>query len=88
VLVSGATVAGSILSPGVHLHSWATVTNAVLMDGVQVHRHAPVHRAVIDKNVVIGERARIGVDHEEDRARGLTVTETGITVVPKGTIVT
>jgi glucose-1-phosphate adenylyltransferase len=88
VLVSGATVAGSILSPGVHLHSWATVTNAVLMDGVQVHRHAQVHRAVIDKNVVIGERARVGVDHEEDRARGLTVTETGITVVPKGTILT
>ncbi|QAY70800.1 glucose-1-phosphate adenylyltransferase [Xylanimonas protaetiae] len=88
VLVSGATVAGSILSPGVHLHSWATVTNAVLMDGVQVHRHAQVHRAVIDKNVVIGERARVGVDHEEDRARGFTVTETGITVVPKGTIVT
>ncbi|ACZ30451.1 glucose-1-phosphate adenylyltransferase [Xylanimonas cellulosilytica DSM 15894] len=88
VLVSGATVAGSILSPGVHLHSWATVTNAVLMDDVQVHRHAQVHRAVIDKNVVIGERARIGVDHEEDRARGFTVTESGITVVPKGTIVT
>ncbi|MCL1870637.1 MAG: glucose-1-phosphate adenylyltransferase [Promicromonosporaceae bacterium] len=88
VLVSGATVAGSILSPGVYLHSWATVTNAVLMDDVQVHRHAQVHRAVIDKNVVVGERARIGVDHEEDRARGFTVTESGITVVPKGTIVT
>ncbi len=88
VLVSGATVAGSILSPGVHLHSWATVTNSVIMDNVQVHRHAQVHRAVIDKNVVIGERARIGVDHEEDRARGFTVTESGLTVVPKGTIVT
>ncbi|PZR52517.1 glucose-1-phosphate adenylyltransferase [Xylanimonas oleitrophica] len=87
VLVSGATVAGSILSPGVHLHSWATVTDAVLMDGVQVHRHAQVHRAVVDKNVVVGERARIGVDHEEDLARGFTVTESGITVVPKGTIV-
>ena len=88
VLVSGATVAGSSLSPGVHLHSWATVTNSVIMDNVQVHRHAQVHRAVIDKNVVIGERARIGVDHEEDRARGFTVTESGLTVVPKGTIVT
>jgi len=88
VLVSGATVAGSILSPGVHLHSWATVTNSVLMDDVQVHRHAQIHRAVIDKNVVIGERARVGVDAEEDRARGFTVTESGLTVVPKGTIVT
>ncbi|PFG42963.1 glucose-1-phosphate adenylyltransferase [Isoptericola jiangsuensis] len=85
VLVSGATVAGSILSPGVHLHSWATVTDSVIMDDVQVHRHAQVHRAILDKFVVVDERARIGVDHEEDRARGFTVTESGITVVPKGT---
>jgi glucose-1-phosphate adenylyltransferase len=84
VLVSGATVAGSILSPGVHLHSWATVTDSVIMDDVQVHRHAQVHRAILDKFVVVDERARIGVDHEEDRARGFTVTDSGITVVPKG----
>jgi len=88
VLVSGATVAGSILSPGVHLHSWSTVTNSIVMDDVQIYRHAQVHRAVIDKNVIVGERARIGVDLEEDLARGFTVTETGLTVVPKGTIVT
>ena len=88
VLVSGATIAGSILSPGVHLHSWSTVTNSVVMDDVQIHRHAQVHRAVIDKNVIISERARVGVDLEEDVARGFTVTESGLTVVPKGTVVT
>jgi len=88
VLVSGATVAGSILSPGVRMHSWATATDSVLFDGVQVNRHAQIHRAVLDKYVVVGERARIGVDPEEDLARGFTVTETGLTVVPKGTIVT
>jgi glucose-1-phosphate adenylyltransferase len=87
VLVSGATVAGSILSPGVHLHSWATVSDAVLFDDVQVHRHAQIHRAILDKNVVVGERARVGIDHDEDLARGFTVTESGITVVPKGTVV-
>ena len=87
VLVSGASVAGSILSPGVHLHSWATVTESVVMDNVQVHRHARVHRAIIDKNVVVGPRATIGLDHEEDRARGFYVSESGIVVVPKGTIV-
>ena len=45
-----------------------------------------VHRAILDKFVVVDERARIGVDHEEDRARGFTVTESGITVVGKGTV--
>ena len=87
VLISGATVVGSVLSPGVHLHSWAAVSDSVLLDDVKVHRHAQVHRAIIDKNVTIKERARVGLNAEEDRARGFTVTESGITVVPKGSIV-
>jgi glucose-1-phosphate adenylyltransferase len=87
VLISGATVVGSVLSPGVHLHSWAAVSDSVLLDDVKVHRHAQVHRAIIDKNVVIMERARVGLNAEEDRARGFTVTDSGITVVPKGSIV-
>ena len=87
VIVSGATVSGSVLSPGVYLHSWAAVSDSVLLDGVKVHRHAQVHRAILDKNVIVPARARIGLDPEHDRARGFTVTDTGITVVPKGTVV-
>lgn len=87
VLVSGATVSGSILSPWVYLHSWAQVTDSVLMDNVVVNRYAQVHRAILDKNVVVPERARVGLDREHDIARGFTVTDSGITVVPKGTVV-
>jgi glucose-1-phosphate adenylyltransferase len=87
VLVSGATVSGSVLSPWVHLHSWSQVTDSVLLDGVQVHRYAQVHRAILDKNVVVAENVQIGLDLEHDLARGFTVTESGITVVPKGTVV-
>ncbi|GAA1869096.1 glucose-1-phosphate adenylyltransferase [Myceligenerans crystallogenes] len=87
VLISGAQAAGSVLSPGTHLHSWSSVGGSVLMDGVQVQRYAQVHRAILDKNVIVGERARIGVDPEEDRRRGFTVTESGLTVVPKGSVV-
>jgi glucose-1-phosphate adenylyltransferase len=87
VLISGATASGSILSPGVRLHSWSTVTDSVLMDGVHVDRHAQVHRAILDKNVFVDKGVRIGLDHEHDRARGFTVTESGLTVVPKNAIV-
>lgn len=87
VIVSGAGVSGSVLSPGVVLHSWSAVSDSVLMDGVQVHRHAQVHRAILDKNVIVPERARVGLDLKHDIERGFTVTDSGITVVPKGTIV-
>lgn len=86
VVISGATVSRSVLSPGVRMHSWSQVTDSVLMDDVIVNRHAQVHRSILDKNVVVPARARIGLDRELDLARGFTVTESGITVVPKGTI--
>ena len=87
VIVSGATVSGSVLSPGVYLHSWASVSDSVVLDNAVVGRHAQVHRAILDKNVVVQERARVGIDPEHDRARGFTVSEGGVTVVPKGTVV-
>jgi glucose-1-phosphate adenylyltransferase len=77
-------VEGSILSPWVTVHSWAQVTGSVLMDNVTVGRNAIVRNAILDKNVVVPENARVGVDPEEDRARGFVVSEGGITVVGKG----
>ncbi len=86
-VVSGATVENSVLSPGCYVHSWSSVSDSVLLDHVEVGRHAVVRRAIIDKNVVIPEGVRIGMDPEEDRARGLTVTDSGIVVIGKGQVV-
>jgi glucose-1-phosphate adenylyltransferase len=84
VIVSGATARRSILSPGVRLHSRAEVDSSVLMHGVDIGQGAVVRNAILDKNVVVWPGARIGVDPEEDRARGFTVTAGGIVVLGKG----
>ncbi|HEY3497745.1 MAG TPA: glucose-1-phosphate adenylyltransferase [Polyangiaceae bacterium] len=87
VIVSGGTVRRSVLSPGVSVHSRAIVEDSVLLDGVDVGRDAVVRRAIIDKNVVIPRGARIGVDPEEDRARGFTLSDNGVVVLGKGDVV-
>jgi len=83
-VVSGSFVESSVLSPNVNVRSWSTVSESVLMDGVDIGRHAVVRRAILDKNVVVPEGARIGMDPQADRERGFVVTESGITVVGKG----
>jgi glucose-1-phosphate adenylyltransferase len=87
VIVSGGLVRGSVLSPGVRVNSWATVDRAVLLHNVVVGRHAEIRNAIVDKNVIVPEGAKIGVDKEHDRARGFLVSAGGITVVGKGQVV-
>jgi glucose-1-phosphate adenylyltransferase len=84
VIVSGGSVRKSILSPGVRVHSRADVDASVLMHGVDIGQGAVVRNAILDKNVVVWPGARVGVDLEEDRARGFTVTDSGIVVLGKG----
>jgi glucose-1-phosphate adenylyltransferase len=86
VVISGAMARRSVLSPGVHLHSFAEVEDSILMHGVDVGRGAIVRRAIIDKNVRIFPGAQIGVDPEADRER-FTISPGGVVVVPKGAIV-
>ncbi|HEU5116462.1 MAG TPA: glucose-1-phosphate adenylyltransferase, partial [Isosphaeraceae bacterium] len=71
------------LSPGVRIHSYALVEDSILFDGVEVGRHARVRRAIVDKDVKIPPAFEVGWDRDLDRARGLTVTDEGLTVVPK-----
>ena len=87
VVVSGASVSSSVLSPGVRVNSWSTVSDSVLMDDVIVGRHCQIHRAIIDKSVVVPPRTQIGLDAEKDRARGWVVSDSGITVIGKGTVI-
>lgn len=84
VVVSGAQVNHSVVSPKVRVHSYATIADSVLLDDVEVGRYAVIRRAIIDKGVYVPEYCRIGVDHEHDRARGFYVTEGGITIIGKG----
>ncbi|MGG7463251.1 MULTISPECIES: glucose-1-phosphate adenylyltransferase [unclassified Plantibacter] len=83
-LISGAHIERSVLGPWALLESGSHVVDSVIFDKVRIEPDAYVQRAILDKDVVVTAGARVGVDHDRDRARGFTVTESGLTVVGKG----
>ncbi len=83
VVIAGAKVRSSILSPGVRIGGGALVEDSILLDDVVVGEGAKVSRAVLDKNVVVPPKARIGHDPDRDSAH-YTVSESGVVVLAKG----
>jgi glucose-1-phosphate adenylyltransferase len=84
-IISGGIVDHSILSPNVIVERDAVVENSVIFDDVYIEPGARLRKAIVDKECRIRTGASIGSDHESDKARGCTVLDSGIVVVPKGT---
>ena len=87
-VLSGAHVERSVLGPWTSIESGAMVVDAIVFERVKIGPNAVVRKAILDKDVVIDAGAEIGVDAEADRAKGFTVTDSGITIVGKGVHVT
>lgn len=97
VIISGATVKNSILSPGVYIHSYSYLENCVLMGGsleggeiseTAIGRHCRIRNAIIDKNATISGGTVLGYDRADDERRGLKTQSIGntdayVVVVPK-----
>jgi glucose-1-phosphate adenylyltransferase len=86
-IVSGATVDSSVIGTHTMVYDGAAVQRSVLLDNVTVGRGAVIRNAILDKNVVVPDGCLIGVDHADDRRRGFTVSEGGVTVLGKGHVV-
>ena len=82
-IVSGANISRCVLSPKVKINSYSQVYDSILMEDVEVGRYCEIRKAIIDKNVYIPSNTKIGVNREDDIARGFCISEGGITIVPK-----
>ena len=81
-VVYGGTVRHSILSHQVQVDENAFVEDSILFDRVYVGVGAQLKRCIVDKHVRIPPGERIGFDPIADAER-FTISESGITVVPK-----
>lgn len=82
-VISGGLVTNSILFSRIQVDEHATVDGSILFDGVHIGAGSQLRRCIVDKDVQIPPGQRIGFDSAADAAR-FTVSESGITVVPKG----
>jgi len=82
-ITSGGTVRSSIIGPRCKIHSFSLVEDSILFDNVDIGRYAKIRKAIIGENVKIKEGVEIGYNHDADRSKGYTVTESGIVVVTK-----
>jgi len=87
-VLSGAHVERSVLGPWTNVESGAAVIDSIVFERSSIGANATVRKAILDKDVVIAAGASVGVDHDADRAKGFTVTDSGITIVGKGVHVT
>lgn len=83
-ILSGGKVVKSIISQSVRINSYAEVRDSILFSGVTVHRSAKIRNAIIDKNVQVPAEMTIGYDPERDAANHLTISDSGLVIVPKG----
>ena len=81
-IVSGSHVERSIISPRVFIDHDAHVTDSIIMEGVHIGAGARLNRCIVDKNVVIPNFERIGLDRAADAVR-YTVSDNGIVVIEK-----
>jgi len=86
-IISGGTIFGSILSPGVIVERDARVEQSVIFDNVVIEPGASVKRAILDKESRIRAGTSIGFDRETDQKKGCTISDNGIVVVPKGMVI-
>ncbi|MGI8808492.1 MAG: glucose-1-phosphate adenylyltransferase [Acidimicrobiales bacterium] len=81
--ITGATVEGSVISPGVEIKADATVERSVLMHNVVIGAGAVVRNAILDKNVEVPPGTTIGVDPDADRRR-FALSDNGVVIIGKG----
>jgi glucose-1-phosphate adenylyltransferase len=84
-IVSGAHVERSIVGPSAYIDHDAHVTDSIIFPDVTIAAGARLHRCIVDKNVVIPEWARIGLDPEGDREH-FAVSDEGVVVIEKGRV--
>ena len=80
-IISGASIKKSLIFSNCKIHSYSRIVDSLILPECEVLDGCTIIGAIIDRGCVIPEGTEIGVNHDEDRARGFRVTKGGRTLV-------
>jgi len=80
-IISGASIKRSLIFSNCKIHSYTSIVDSLILPECEVLDGCTIRGAIIDRGCVIPEGMQIGVDLDEDRARGFRITEAGHTLV-------
>jgi glucose-1-phosphate adenylyltransferase len=83
-IISGADISKSLIFSNCKIHSYTSIVESLILPECEILDGCTINKAIIDRGCVIPEGTQIGVNHDDDRARGFRVTEGGVTLVTPG----
>ncbi len=86
-IVSSSTLDRVMLGYDSFVHPECQIEDSLVLSGADIGEGARLRRVLMDKNCTIEAGTEIGFDPESDRQRFPFVSESGIVVLPKGTVV-
>ena len=85
--VSGQRLFEVLLGYDCFVHTGSVIEESVILSGCDIGAKARLRNVLLDKNCQIEPGAEVGIDPEVDAERFPFITDSGIVVVPKGTLV-
>jgi glucose-1-phosphate adenylyltransferase len=82
-IISGATLRRTICFSNVRVKSYSIMEETVALPGVEVGQSCHIRKAILDRGCQVPDNMKIGLNHEEDRARGFRVSEGGVVLVTR-----
>ena len=86
-IVASARLRSVVLGYDCFVHAGADVAESVILSGCDIGAGSRLRRVILDKNCKIEPGTEIGYDADADRERLPFLTDSGIAVMPKGTVV-
>ncbi|MDA7745855.1 glucose-1-phosphate adenylyltransferase [Psychromonas sp.] len=81
--ITEATIKKSVLGFSCFVNQGTDIFESVLLGNTIIGKNCTIIKTIIDKDVVIADGVKIGVNLEDDKKR-FTVSDEGIVVIPKG----